>query len=156
MNHDLVKYYVFVFMGATFTSIDGALTMGEDTFSGMSFEVDLANEIYLRITDEIDPNEIAGQVIPYTLLFSKPGSQIRPSQAIFPVSSASHMSAGFFQPFVEVATEDTVEWISLADTATFDPKMQQYREIISLIDATIIDMEQTGYIAELAIDWQTT
>jgi len=156
MNHDLIKYYVFVFMGAIFTSVDGVLSMGEDTFNGMSFEVDLANEIYLRITEEIDPNQIAGQVVPYTLLFSKPGNQMRPSQAIFPVSSASHMSSGFFQPFVEVATEEAVEWISLAETATFDPKIQQYREIISLIDATLIDMEQTGYIADLASDWQAT
>ncbi len=154
MNNDLIKYYIFVFLGATFTSVDGALNMQEKTFDGMSFEVDLANEIYLRITDEIDPETLAGQVIPYTLLFSKPNSQIRPSKSIFPASSTSFKGSSFFQPFVEVTTEETIEWISLADTSTFDPKLQKYREIIALIDSTILDMHQTGYIADLQADWE--
>ncbi|MCI5053117.1 MAG: hypothetical protein MRY21_08305 [Simkaniaceae bacterium] len=154
MNKDLVKYYVFAFFGATFTSLDGGHPFKDSTLCGMSLEVDLANEIYMKIADELEIESLEGHTIPYTLLFSKPSSQIRPSKTVFPMQTIGMSgSNGFFQPFVEVQVAEEIDWISLADISNFSPGMQLYRDILSMIDGLLADMKTSGYLDELILEW---
>lgn len=137
MNIELVKQYVYLFLGWQIPS-SSFLDKPSAQIDTITFEVDLANEIYLEILEQVD-------VDPYPFSFAKQQMMAySPKQSIFDFKNSHH------KPYHMLAE---VEETSMQYYPILDSVSTTKQAIDKLIYETIESFEKNGYIKQLKKIW---
>ncbi len=140
MNHDVIVKYVFLFLGWPLFGDNKASLQGKGKMDRISFEIDLANEIYLQLTEEYSITEY-----PYGLADQQ--KFVYPSVL---TTSANRDSFGKTPHMLTPIAEESEQVFY----PNFASKMNPIMEVKALIDQILFQMEEDGSLAQLKNEWE--
>jgi ABC-type amino acid transport substrate-binding protein len=138
MNHDIIEKYVFLFLGwPLFGNNKASLSQGR--IDRISFEIDLANEIYLKISEEHAVSDY-----PYGLAYQQKfvyPSIVTTSSGRDSLSKNPHM----LSPVVEESEQVFYQG--------YGSKMNPIDEVKALITQILFQMKEDGSLDQLKEEW---
>ncbi len=138
MNKQEVIQYVFLFLGWPLFGKNHSQIKPKGKLDKISFEIDLANEIYLKIVEENNFSEY-----PYGFAYQQKYS--------YPSIYTTTSSKDSFSKSMHMLslTEETETVFHLATAS----KMNPIKETLYLIDQILAGFEEDGTLANLKEDW---